>query len=67
MSDHRHIYLVGDPHCRICFERQDAHDAELVDLRAGRSETHLTSLRAGPVGLEAVPDRPTYYPPGGAA
>lgn len=48
-ADHQHIYVVGDPHCRRCYERSDAVDAVWIDLRAGRSETHPTSLRAGPV------------------
>ena len=47
---HRHIYLVGDPACRICRERSDAHDAVLVDLRAERAANGAPSvLRAGPV------------------
>ena len=78
-ADHQHIYVVGDPACRICRERQDAVDVVWIDRRAGmRSETHPTSsLRAGPVPTLTLEeagqrpprgqkDRPTYDPKGAA-
>lgn len=37
MTDHQHLFLVGDPHCRICYERQDAPDVNpetLADVTA---------------------------------
>lgn len=76
-ADHQHIYVVGDPHCRRCYERSDAVDVVWIDRRAGRSETHPTSLRAGPVPTLTLEeagqrpprgqkDRPTYDPKGAA-
>ena len=49
-ADHQHIYVVGDPSCRICREWSDAGDFEWIDRRAERAVVSAPSvLRAGPV------------------
>ncbi len=38
MTDHQHLYVVGDDHCKVCYERRDAIDVKLERLQAMTEE-----------------------------